>query len=110
MMHETFDRPRMREQRHSPNRRKTRVEALADFEGTLHPVTILDISYEGMKLALPVLVFPGSPVAVHACGQRIRGIVHWYRLGHAGLHLIDRLDAKTLVELETAADDLAAYR
>lgn len=110
MMHHTFDRTRPPERRHSPNRRRTFVEALADFEGTLHPVTILDISYEGMKLAVPFVVHPGYAVTVHACGQCIPGIVHWYRLGHVGLHLIDRLDARTLLELETAADDLAAYR
>jgi len=110
MMHETFDRPDKAERRHGSNPRRTRVDALADIEGVLRPVTILDVSLRGMKLAVPVLLFPGTPVTVLVMKTRLRSIVHWYRLGHAGLHLLDRLDARTLLALESADDDLAEYR
>lgn len=96
--------------RHSPNRRKTRVAAQIELDGVLHPATIRDISFEGMKLAVPLEVLPGSALAVHVLGRRIPAIVHWCRAGHAGVHLLARLDADMLIALETADDELAAYR
>lgn len=110
MIREDFDLPDRSERRHSPNRRKTRVAALADIEGELSPVTILDVSLHGMKLSVPTMLFPGSPVTVLVLDHRIRAIVHWYRLGHVGLRVMDRLDAATLLALENAHDDLAEYR
>lgn len=110
MKYETFDRPDEAERRHGPNRRRTRVDALADVEGFLIPVTILDISLTGMKLSIPVLLQPGTPIAIQVMEHRLRAIVHWYRLGHVGLHLLDRLDSKTLLAIEAADDDLAEYR
>lgn len=110
MMHDTFAEPARAERRHGPNRRRTRVDALADIEGTLRPVTILDVSLRGMKIVVPVLVFPGTPVTVMVLKHELHSIVHWYRLGHAGLRLLDQLDARTLIALESAYDDLAEYR
>lgn len=110
MKHETFGNLNTVERRHSPNRRRTRVDALADIEGELVPVTILDVSLNGMKLSLPGIVHPGTPVAIQVMEHRIRAIVHWYRLGHAGFHLLDRLDSTTLRAIEAADDDLAEFR
>ena len=39
MMSQTFNR------RHSPNRRKTRVEAIMELDDARHPVTIRDVSF-----------------------------------------------------------------
>lgn len=96
--------------RHSPNRRKTRFAAVIELDGALHPVTIREISFEGMKLAVPIAVTPGSAVAIHVLGGVIPAIVHWCRKGHAGVHLLARLEAWMLIALETAEDELAAYR
>jgi hypothetical protein len=96
--------------RHSPNRRKTRVAALMELDGARYPVTIRDISFHGMKLAVPVTVEPGSPVSIRVLEQEIPAIVHWCRDSHVGIHLLDRLEGQTLLALENAHDELAAFR
>lgn len=96
--------------RYSPNRRKTRVDAVMTLEDGYYPVTIRDISYDGMKLAVPVELDAGSAVTLMVLSHRIPAIVHWCRQGFAGLHLLDRLDAETLLALENAEDELAAFR
>lgn len=104
MMNQTFNR------RFSPNRRKTRVKARLDVEGRALKALILDVSFEGMKIAVRRPLPPGTAVTVGVLGARIPAIVHWYRGGHCGLHLLDRLDGATLRALETAHDELAEYR
>ena len=104
MMHQHFNRP------HSPNRRKTRVEAVLDVEGTEVRVIIVDVSYAGMKLSVPEDIEPGTAVTVHVLGDKIPAIVHWSKSRFAGLHLLVRLESETLVALETAHDDLAEFR
>lgn len=104
MMSQHFNR------RHSPNRRKTRVDAVMAFDDSHYPVTIRDISYTGMKLAVPLAVEPGSPVTLLVLAHRIPAIVHWCRDGFIGIHLLERLDGQTLLALENAEDDLAAFR
>ena len=96
--------------RHSPNRRKTRVEALIELDGRFHRVTIRDVSYEGMKLRVPLAIEPGTPITVHVLDHKIPAIVHWNKGTYAGIHLLDRMDAQTLLALETADDRLAAFR
>lgn len=96
--------------RHSPNRRKTLVEAYLDTEGARLQVEILDVSYDGMRLAVPHVMSPGTPVTIETMGARIPAIVHWHRGGQAGVRLLDRLDRAVLVALETADDDLAEFR
>ena len=104
MIHQEFNR------RHSPNRRKTRVEAQLDLEGQLHRVILLDVSYEGMKLSVPEDIEPGTAVTIHVLGESIPAIVHWSKSRFAGLHLLLRLESDTLVALETAHDELADFR
>lgn len=104
MMTQNFNR------RHSPNRRKTRVEADMEVDGDTVPVTIRDISFHGMKLAVPLSIEPGTPVALHVLSHRIPAIVHWSRGGHAGIHLLQRLEGQTLIALENADDELAPFR
>ncbi len=104
MMSQTFNR------RHSPNRRKTRVEAIMELDDARHPVTIRDVSFHGMKLAVPVSVDPGSPIMLIVLNHQIPAIVHWYRGGYAGVHLLQRLEGQTLIALENADDDLAPFR
>ncbi len=104
MMSQSFNR------RHSPNRRKTRVEAMMDLDGEMYPVVIRDVSFEGFKLAVPVSIAPGSPVTIHVLDRRIPAIVHWCRRGYAGIHLLERLEGQTLIALETADDALAEFR
>jgi len=96
--------------RHSPNRRKTRVDAVMTMDDAHYPVTIRDISYTGMKLSVPVDVQSGTPVTLYVLSHQIPAIVHWYRDGMIGIHLLDRLDGDTLRALENAEDDLAAFR
>lgn len=96
--------------RHSPNRRKTRVEAVMEAEGERHRVIIIDVSYEGMRLSVPRDIAPGTAVTVEVFGERVPAIVHWSRTRFAGLHLLERLERDTLVALETAHDELAEFR
>lgn len=96
--------------RHSPNRRRTRVEAILHADGARLQIEILDISYDGMKLSVPHRLAPGTPVTVETMGARIPAIVHWSRAGHAGVRLLDRVDREILIALETADDDLADFR
>lgn len=74
------------------------------------PVIIRDISFQGMKISVPNSIEPGSPVAICVLGQRIPAIVHWCRLGHIGVHLLQRLEGQTLIALENADDELAEFR
>ena len=64
MLRQNFNR------RHSPNRRKTRVEAVMDAEGARLAVEIVDVSYDGMKLAVPDPILPGTPVTIETMGAR----------------------------------------
>ncbi|MDA8585173.1 PilZ domain-containing protein [Rhodobacteraceae bacterium] len=104
MMHQNFNR------RFSPNRRRTRVEALLRVDDEVVRTTIMDVSYDGMKLSVPANLEPGTAVTVEVVGERIPAIVHWSKARFAGLHLLRRLDCETLVTLETAHDDLAEFR
>lgn len=104
MMSQNFNR------RHSPNRRKTRVEAEMDLDGVIHPIVIRDVSFEGLKLAAAVSIVPGSPVTIILPDHEIPAIVHWCRAGFLGVHLLQRLEGQTLIALETADDALAAFR
>ena len=104
MIHQNFNR------RHSPNRRKTRVAAVIELDDMIHPATIRDISFHGMKLSVPIAIEPGSPLTIEVLGRRIPAIVHWSRGGHIGVNLLQRLEGQTLIALETAHDDLAAFR
>lgn len=96
--------------RHSPNRRRTRVEAFIQAEGARLAAEILDVSYDGMKLSVPHVLAPGTPITIEALGARIPAIVHWSRRSLAGVRLLERLERDILVALETADDDLADFR
>ena len=104
MMHQCFNR------RYSPNRRRTRVEARINVDGMVRRAVILDVSYEGMKLSVPEDLEPGTAITIEVLGEAIPAIVHWSRMRCAGVHLLRRLERDTLVALETAHDDLAAFR
>lgn len=96
--------------RHSPNRRKTNVPAIVRADGERMHAVILDISYEGIKLSVPLPLQPGTPVTIEALGAEIPAIIHWHRAGFAGARMLDRLESRVLIALETAEDDLAEYR
>ena len=104
MMNESFNR------RFSPNRRQTRVAALLHVDDTVEQVVIVDVSYAGMKLSVPEDMAPGTAVTVEVMGERIPAIVHWSKSRFAGLHLLSRLEAETLLALESADDELAEFR
>ena len=96
--------------RHSPNRRKTRMNAVLEFDDQSQHVVILDVSYDGMKLSVPHIIQPGTAVTVHVLQERIPAIVHWSKSHFAGLHLLKRLRRSTLLSLEASHDELANYR
>ena len=96
--------------RHSPNRRKTRVEATALIDGALHRATILNVSLHGMGISVGLPLAPGTALTIRVYDAEIPTIVHWSHASHAGLHLLGRMDRDTLVALETAHDDLAEFR
>lgn len=96
--------------RHSPNRRRTHVPAALLADGDRVGAIIVDVSYEGMKLAVPCPFEPGTPVTIRTLGAAIPAIVHWSRAGFAGVRLLERLESAVLIALETADDDLADYR
>ncbi len=96
--------------RHSPNRRQTRVEALLHVDTAVERVVIVDVSYEGLRLSVPHNIPPGTAVTIEVMGERIPAIVHWSKSRFAGLHLLSRLEAETLLALESADDELAEFR
>ncbi len=96
--------------RHSPNRRKTNVDATLSVDGREVPVVIRDISYEGMRVEVGGAYDIGTPATIMVLDHQIPAIIHWYDGGFAGLHLLARLDSQLLIALETAADDLADFR
>ena len=104
MMSQSFNR------RHSPNRRKTDVDAIAEVDGEHLRVTILDVNYQGMKVAVPKPLKDGTAVRLFILSHKVPAIVHWYKDGKVGLNLLERLDSQTLRALESAADSLAAFR
>ena len=104
MMQQNFNR------RFSPNRRRTRVEALLHVDDIVVRTVILDVSYDGMKLSVPNDLPQGTAVTVEVLYEKIPAIVHWSKKQFAGLHLLHRLDRGTLIALETAHDDLAEFR
>ena len=98
------------ERRHSPNRRKTRVPALVIVEGATVEASILDVSFRGLRLDLMLPLAPGTPILIHVLGHELPAIVHWSRDNEVGAHLLERLERDLLVEIESAEDDLAAFR
>ena len=96
--------------RHSPNRRKTRMNAVIEFENQTQEVVILDVSYDGMKLSVPDNIAPGTAVMIHVLDEKIPAIVHWSKTHFAGLHLLKRLKSSTLHALEMSNDELAKFR
>ncbi len=104
MMSQNFNR------RHSPNRRDTRVPARADVMGAILNATIINVSFDGMRLELSVDLTPGTPITIEVLNQRIPAIVHWCQDKTVGVHLLERLPGQTLIALENAADDLADFR
>ena len=105
MMHQnSFNR------RHSPNRRRTKLAARLHLDERVIETTILDVSYEGMKILTEDELPQGTAVTVEIDEERVPAIVHWWKDGRAGLHLLERLERETLLTLETADDDLAEFR
>ena len=96
--------------RHSPNRRKTKVNAVVDVDGKPLRAVIRNVSFKGMNLSLPHNLAPGTAITIEVLNQRIRAIVHWCRSCSAGVHLLERLDGQTLIALENAHDELAEFR
>lgn len=81
-----------------------------DIDGAQVRVVIVDISYTGMRISVPEGIAVGTPVTLSTLDVKVPAIVHWSRLGFAGVHLLQRLDSNTLRALETAHDTLAEYR
>ena len=81
-----------------------------DIDGAQVRVFIVDISYTGMKISVPEDIAVGTPVTLSILNVKVPAIVHWSRMRFAGVHLLERLDHKTLRALETAHDTLAEYR
>lgn len=104
MMKQNFNR------RHSPNRRKTLVPARVHAEDRVMSCLVLDVSLEGMRLSVPERVERGTPITIVTMDTAVPALVHWWKDGHAGVRLLDRLDCGTLIALETASDDLAEFR
>ena len=80
------------------------------LDGMSCKAVILDVSFEGLKLSLPLTLDSGTPVTIEACDTAFPAIIHWCKDGLAGVHLLERLDRDVLIALETADDDLAEYR
>ncbi len=91
------------ERRHSPNRRKTRVEATIASRGARIPAVITNVSFEGMCLSLPHNLAPGTAITIEALNKRWPAVVHWSRSSEAGVHLLERLEGQTLIALERQA-------
>lgn len=96
--------------RTSPNRRKTNVKARANLGDSNVPITILEISHRGMRIAAPSDFLPGTGITIEIMDEEIPAIVHWSLAPLAGLHLLEQPECKILKMLESAEDDLAEFR
>lgn len=96
--------------RHSPNRRKTQVDAVVLVEDRSLPGVVVDVSLQGMRLSLPQALEPGTPMTIMVLDVAVPAIVHWSHGLDVGVHLLESLDRDTLIALETADDDLADFR
>ena len=90
-----------------PNRRKTRVGAWLDYGKARVPITIVDVSLNGMKVEVAKKVSPGTAVTVQVLGRKVSAMVSWCHLSHAGLYLPEQIDLDCMRILEGAQEDSA---
>ena len=70
----------------------------------------MDVSREGMKLAVSEDIDVGSGVVVSLLGTDIMAVVHWCHSGMAGLKLMQNLDRNTSIALDHAQKKLEKAR
>lgn len=66
-------------------------------DGTTFPLSLIEISYSGCKIATQIALFPGVELQICTVGGRgtVRGRVRWHKDGHAGIEFInDSIPAK----------------
>ena len=86
--------------RYRPNRQEARYKATLRADGEAIPATVVDISRDGAKLAVPYPILAGTAVQLKLGRTHAKALVHWCRDGHAGVRFLDRLDRNTLLRLE----------
>ena len=85
-------------------RRENSVPVHLIVDGEKVAATLLDISRDGAKLALPYAVLPGSAVELRFEATVVPALVQWFRDQNAGLRFLDRLERDVLVALEGGDD------
>ncbi|MEM7488880.1 MAG: PilZ domain-containing protein [Pseudomonadota bacterium] len=65
-------------------------------------VSVLDVSAEGLKIALSDPLPPGTEVVIATMRLRVVGTVRWWRQGRAGILLAEPADTATQAELSGA--------
>ena len=96
--------------RFSPNRRRTNFQARADVGNGNIPITVVEISFRGMKINVPYNIPPGAGITVSIMDDEIPAIVHWCQSQVAGIHLLQNPRGATLKMLESVDDEFSEFR
>ena len=95
---------RQTDDEYRPTRRKNCVDVRLFVDGEDVAATLLDISRDGAKLAVPYAVLPGSAVALRLDAADVPALVQWSRDQKVGLRFLDRLEREVLAALEGRDD------
>jgi hypothetical protein len=85
-----------------PNRQKTKLDVTLSAEGEAVRVTILDISRDGAKIAVPYPILVGTAVQLKLGKTTTKALIHWCENNRVGIRFLDRLDRETLLLIEAA--------
>lgn len=85
-----------------PVRRSTKVKARLDVGWGEVPITIVDFTDVGMKIEVSEKLKAGSGVRIGIRAESTLAIVAWCHQSHAGLYLLEKIDAVSMSILEGA--------
>ena len=88
--------------KYRPNRLQTQLDVTLSAEGEAIRVTILDISRDGAKIAVPYPLLVGTAVQLKLEKTTTKALIHWCENNKAGIRFLDRLDRETLLVIEAA--------
>ena len=84
-----------------PNRQQTQHDVTLNAEGEAIGATVLDISRDGAKLAVPYPLLVGTAVQLKLGKATAKAVVHWCENNNIGIRFLDRLDRDTFLMIES---------
>ncbi len=88
--------------KYRPNRQNTQYDVTLNAEGEAISATVLDISRDGARIAVPYPLLVGTAVELRLENTKTKALVHWCENNNVGVRFLDRLDRNTLLEIEQA--------